>query len=66
MSTTPRFASAAPDQPSHLRTTIAAYHPELMRAFAELYGTFWSHGVLEHRVKEVARLRNARITDCGY
>jgi hypothetical protein len=31
-----------------------------------VYGQFWSHGVLDHPTKETVRLRNARITDCGY
>jgi hypothetical protein len=34
--------------------------------FGVLYGRFWSHGVLDEVAKETARLRNARITDCGY
>jgi len=35
-------------------------------AFFELYGTFWRDGRIEQELKEVVRLRNARITDCGY
>jgi hypothetical protein len=34
-------------------------------AFWKLYGEFWSHGALDHRTKEVARIRNARVTNCG-
>lgn len=34
--------------------------------FGVLYGRFWSHGVVDQSAKEVARLRNARSTDCGY
>ena len=33
--------------------------------YGDLYGHFWSHGLVEQSVKEVARLRNATITDCG-
>jgi AhpD family alkylhydroperoxidase len=40
--------------------------PEALVAFLRLYGTLWSHGQLEQRIKEVARLRNARITNCAY
>ena len=34
--------------------------------FRDLYGTFWSGGALSHQLKEAVRVRNARITDCGY
>lgn len=38
----------------------------LGRSFMRLYGMFWREGVLDHEVKEAVRIRNARITDCGY
>lgn len=34
--------------------------------FGDLYGAFWCQGILSHELKEVIRLRNAQITDCGY
>lgn len=40
--------------------------PDAGRAFGELYGTFWREGKLSQELKEVVRLRNARLTDCGY
>jgi hypothetical protein len=40
--------------------------PETLVAFLRLYGTLWSHGRVPQPLKEIARLRNARITDCGY
>ncbi len=43
-----------------------AMPPDLAVDFSDLYGTMWSHGIVDHSTKEVARLRNARITDCGY
>ncbi len=43
-----------------------ALQPEALEAFLRLYGTLWSHGLVDHTAKEVARLRNARVTDCGY
>jgi len=43
-----------------------ALQPEALTAFLKLYGLLWSHGEVDHTAKEVARLRNARITDCGY
>jgi alkylhydroperoxidase family enzyme len=46
--------------------SILGEQPETLLAFLRLYGTLWSHGEVDHTVKEIARLRNARITDCGY
>ena len=40
------------------------HQPEALAAFLKLYGTLWSHGVVDHPTKEMARLRNARIVDC--
>jgi hypothetical protein len=65
VSTRARVESSVPDQPATFRTVFAHQGP-LFAAFSELYGTFWSHGRLDHVTKETARLRNARITDCGY
>lgn len=65
MSTVPRVSSGIAGQPAHLGSALA-HQPELAANFYNLYGTFWSHGVLDHRTKEIARMRNARITDCGF
>jgi hypothetical protein len=46
--------------------SVLAHQPETLAAFTQLYGTLWSRGVVDHASKEVARLRNARVTDCGY
>ncbi len=46
--------------------SVLAEQPEALMRFLELYGTLWSHGRLPQSVKEVARLRNARVTDCAY
>jgi alkylhydroperoxidase family enzyme len=43
-----------------------ALQPEALAAFNTLYGTLWSHGVLDHPSKEIARLRNARKTNCVF
>ncbi|MBL7501527.1 carboxymuconolactone decarboxylase family protein [Frankia sp. CNm7] len=45
-------------------TTLFDHQPELFRSFNQLYGTLWSHGVLDQGVKEAGRLRNARYVDC--
>lgn len=47
------------------RTTFLDHRPELFAAFSRFYGTLWSDGVLDQPTKEVARLRNARVTGCG-
>jgi AhpD family alkylhydroperoxidase len=46
--------------------SVLAEQPDALMRFLELYGTLWSHGELPQSVKEVARLRNARTTDCAY
>jgi alkylhydroperoxidase family enzyme len=65
MSTTPRLPSAIDGRAADFGTVLA-HHPALARAFGATYGAFWSDGVLDHPTKEAVRLRNARITDCGY
>ena len=40
-------------------------HDELFGLFNRFYGTLWSEGTLDQATKEVGRLRNARINDCG-
>jgi AhpD family alkylhydroperoxidase len=47
------------------KLTFLEHRPELFAAFNRFYGTLWSHGVLDQATKEVARLRNARVTGCG-
>lgn len=41
------------------------HQPELFARFNRFYGTLWSEGVLDQPTKEIGRIRNARITDCG-
>jgi len=65
MSTTPRASSAIPGEPAHFGSVLA-HQPALAQAFAELYGRFWDSDVLSARLKEVARMRNARVTECGF
>ncbi len=43
-----------------------ALQPGALAAFNQLYGTLWSRGVLDHPSKEIARLRNARKTNCVF
>ena len=65
MSTVPRVSSAVAGEPVTLRTALA-HCPALANAFGQLYGTLWSEGILPQSIKETARMRNARVTDCGY
>ncbi len=60
MSSQPRVPPVGAGKASRL-----AHVPELEAAFWKLYGEFWSNGALDHRTKEVARIRNARVTNCG-
>jgi hypothetical protein len=41
------------------------HQPELFAAFNRLYASLWSEGAVDQPTKEVARLRNARLVDCG-
>lgn len=65
MSTIPRVASAVPGEPAHFGTALA-HQPELAKRFYDLYGSFWDSDVLPARIKEIARMRNARVTECGF
>ncbi len=59
----PRPEGAAGDAASG---GVLGHQPELLRLFQRLYGTLWSHGVVDAATKEVVRLRNARTTGCNY
>lgn len=65
MSTTPRVPSAIPGEAASLRSALA-HSPDLALAFHRLYGTLWSGGIVDQATKETARMRNARVTDCGF
>lgn len=45
--------------------TFLDHRPELTAAFNDFYAELWTHGALDQPTKEVARLRNARVTGCG-
>jgi hypothetical protein len=38
---------------------------QLFAAFNEFYGALWTDGALDQPTKEVGRLRNANVVDCG-
>ena len=62
----PRVPPPAVRGKDAISASVLAHQPELLDAFQRLYGTLWSHGALDQPTKEVARLRNARVTGCGY
>jgi hypothetical protein len=65
MSTIPRVPSAIADEPENFGN-VTAHAPEMIARFFDLYAEFWQRGVVAAEIKELTRLRNARITDCGY
>ncbi len=65
MASNPRISSAVPGQAEDF-ASVTAHAGELMARFFELYGEFWQHGAVPPQLKELTRLRNARVTDCGY
>ena len=60
-----RLPSPAPGGPGE-RYGLLGHAPDVLHAFLDLYGRLWRDGLVDHPTKEVVRLRNARITDCGY
>ena len=65
MSTTPRVDSAIEGQAPALGNVLMNA-PEIFAAFGEVYAEFWRRGIISQEIKEMTRIRNARITDCGY
>ncbi len=65
MSTTPRLPSAVPGADASF-ATVTAHAAPMMARFGALYAEFWQNGEVPPAMKELTRLRNARITDCGY
>ncbi len=64
MTTTPRLPAPTPGTAASIRSTWS-HAPELRECFDRLYATLWTGGTVGEDVKELVRLRNARITDCG-
>ena len=64
MSTSARVPSAVPGQPADFYS-VFQHAPDFAATFGALYAEFWQSEIVSQRIKEVVRLRNARITDCG-
>jgi AhpD family alkylhydroperoxidase len=56
--------AATSDDP--MARSVLAHLPESLAAFQRLYATLWRSPVLDPATKEIARMRNARVTGCGY
>lgn len=65
MSTIARVSSAIPGEAAHFGSVLA-HQPAIATSFFALYGQFWGSDVVPARIKEVARMRNARVTECGF
>ena len=65
MSNTPRVDSAIKGEAPAL-ANVLMNTPEILAAFGEVYAEFWQRGIIGQEIKEMTRIRNARITDCGY
>jgi len=65
MSTTPRIQSALAETTPSLGGVLA-HAPAMINRFGELYAALWQTGTLPADLREMTRLRNARVTDCGY
>ena len=65
MSTNPRLAPAIPGAEADFGS-LMAHAPEILGSFFELYAAFWQQGIVSLEIREMTRIRNARITDCGY
>lgn len=65
MSSKPRLPPASAGAPADF-ASLMSHTPNTMMRFFETYSEFWQNGVVAQEVKEMTRMRNARITDCGY
>jgi AhpD family alkylhydroperoxidase len=62
----PRVSAPGGGGGDPIRSSALGHQPELAEAFVKLYGILWGHGIVDAPTKELARLRNARLTGCGY
>lgn len=63
---TPRIPVEQLGADAGFRDGVLRRHPQLLDGFLRYYGNLWSAGVLDHTLKEIARIRNARKIDCGW
>lgn len=65
MSSTPRLNPSVAGEVANF-ASVTGHAPELMAAFFDLYGQLWQRGIIADDIRELTRIRNARLTDCGY
>lgn len=62
----PRVAPPAATSSDPVAGSVLAHVPEALAAFQHLYGVLWSRGPIPPALLELVRIRNARITGCGF
>ena len=65
MSSKPRVNSAIEGEIANL-SNVMLHKREILERFGDLYSEFWRTSSVSLEIKEMTRIRNARITDCGY
>jgi hypothetical protein len=65
MSNTPRLSGVIPGEAPNFGTMLG-HAPDVLGRFGALYAEFWQGGRVSQSLKEMTRLRNARVTDCGF
>ena len=65
MSTKPRVKSAIEGEVPNF-SNVMLHKRNILESFGALYSEFWQKSVVSLEIKEMTRIRNARITDCGY
>ncbi len=65
MSSKPRVNSAIEGEIANF-SNVMLHKREILERFGDLYSEFWRTSSVSLEIKEMTRIRNARITDCGY
>ncbi len=65
MSTRPRINSAIEGETANF-SNVMLHKRDILERFGDLYSEFWRKSSVSLEIKEMTRIRNARITDCGY
>ena len=65
MSAKPRVKSAIEGEVPNF-SNVMLHKQNILESFGDLYSEFWRTSSVSLEIKEMTRIRNARITDCGY
>lgn len=52
--------------PNSLLLRILARNPDTLRMFYDSWEAIFYHGIVDHGLKEIVRVRMARVRGCGY